>query len=156
MHTIQDSPVGPNGQIVFSRPLFGISAAREGDAYVIRIEGELDLSECPRLERALQEGAVSLATRILIDLDKLTFIDAAGLNVVVAAWRRSVADGRRLQVTRGRGSVARMLHLTDLDTVLSFVPSDPKIGTGRRALNASLQASDPEGFRPPFTDQRPQ
>lgn len=103
-------------------PPFEISATSKDDIYAIRIEGELDLSECPRLEHALQEAEASLATWILLDLDELVFIDAAGLSVIVAAWRRSVADGSRLRVTHGGGSVARMFHLTAIDTILPFVP----------------------------------
>ena len=90
------------------------------DTYAIRIKGELDLSECPRLEQALRKGEASHATRILLDLEGLTFVDAAGLSVLVMAWRRSMSDGNRLRVTRGRGNVAYMLHLTALDTVLPF------------------------------------
>jgi len=93
----------------------------ESDAYVIRVEGELDLFERPRVERALREAEASHATRILLDLEGLTFIDAAGLSALVLAWHRSVADGNRLQVTRGRGNVAGMLHLTALDRVLPFI-----------------------------------
>lgn len=120
MHTIQDSQVGSNEQPVFP-PLFQISAMREDDAYVICIGGELDLFECPRLECALREAEVSPANRILLDLEKLTFIDAAGLGVLVMAWRRSVGDGDRLWVSRGKDNVAYMFHLTALDTVLPFI-----------------------------------
>lgn len=74
----------------------------------------------PRLEHALREAEASHAIRILLDLEKLTFIDAAGLSVLVMAWHRSVGNGDRLRVTRGRDSVAYMLHLTALDTVLPF------------------------------------
>ncbi len=125
MHTTQDSPVGSDWQAVFPSPLCAIAAAREGDSYVIRVEGELDLSECSQLEGALREAEASLATRILLDLDELAFIDAAGLSLLVAAWHRSAADGNRLQVTRGGGSVANMLHLTALDMVLPFVGETP-------------------------------
>jgi anti-sigma B factor antagonist len=124
MHTTQDSPVGSR-QAVFSLPPFAITAAREGNSYVIRVEGELDLSECSQLESALRKAEASFATRILLDLDQLAFIDAAGLSVLVAAWRRSAVDGNRLQVTRGGGSVANMLRLTALDTVLPFVGETP-------------------------------
>jgi anti-sigma B factor antagonist len=120
MHTIQDSPVGSNGLPLFP-PLFQISTAREEGAYVIRIEGELDLCECPSLERALREAEVSPANRILLDLEKLTFIDAAGLSVLVMAWRRSGSNGDRLRVSCGKDNVAYMLHLTALDTVLPFI-----------------------------------
>lgn len=127
IHATHDSLAGPGKQpAVF--PPFEISTTRRGDLYAIRIEGELDLSECVQLESALRAAEASLATRILLDLDELVFIDAAGLSVLVSAWRRSETDGNRLQVTCGEGSVANMLHLTALDTVLPFVDA----GTSRR------------------------
>jgi anti-anti-sigma factor len=121
MHTTQDSPVGSDRQAPFPSPLFEITVAKEGDAYVICAEGELDLSECPCLEHAIQKAEASRAMRILLDLERLTFIDAAGLSVLVMAWRRSASNGGGLRVTRGRDNVAHMFHLTALDTVLPFI-----------------------------------
>ncbi len=121
MHTTQDSPVGSDWRAVFPSPLFAITSAKESDAYVICVEGELDLSECARLEHALREAEASHAIRILLDLEKLTFIDAAGLSVLVMACHHSVSNGNRLRVTHGKGNVAYMLHLTALDTVLPFI-----------------------------------
>jgi anti-anti-sigma factor len=86
MHTTQDSPVGSIGPTVFPPPLLTITSAKEGYAYVICVEGELDLSECPCLERALRKAEASHAIRILLDLEQLAFIDAAGLSVLVMAW----------------------------------------------------------------------
>lgn len=120
--TTQNLTIGSSGRTAFLGPLFAIDAAKEGDVFAIRVKGELDLFECPRLERALREAEASHATRILLDLEELTFIDAAGLSVLVGAWHRSVTDSNRLQVTRGKGSVADILRLTALDIVLPFVP----------------------------------
>ncbi len=117
-------------------PLFAISAAKKGDAFVICVGGELDLFECPRLESALREAEASQVTRILLDLEGLTFIDAAGLSALVSAWRRSSADGNRLQVTRGRGSVADIFHLTALDKALPFVPETMPLAAGRSSSHA--------------------
>lgn len=75
------------------------------------------------MERALREAEASQAVRILLDLEELTFIDAAGLSVLGAAWRRSRTSDNRLQVTQGKGCVADMFRLTALDVVLPFVPS---------------------------------
>lgn len=124
MHTTQGSPVELSGQPAFPPPQFLLSAIEEGDTHAIRIEGELDLFERPRLERALREAEAGNAARILLDLEDLTFIDAAGLSTLVMAWRRSVAGGNRLRVTRSRGSVAAMLRLTALDTVLPLAAPD--------------------------------
>lgn len=121
--TTQSLAVGSSGRTALLRPLFAIDTAKEGDTCVIRVSGELDLFECPRLERALREAEASQAVRVLLELEELTFIDAAGLSVLVAAWRRSRASDNRLQVTHGKGSVADMFRLTALDVVLPFVPS---------------------------------
>jgi anti-sigma B factor antagonist len=125
MNTTRGFTVGFDVPSTFLLPLFAISAAKEGDTFVVWVEGELDLFECPRLERALQEAEASHAARILLDLEELTFIDAAGLSVLVAAWHRSATNGNRLLVTHGRGSVADIFRLTALDTVLPFIPSVP-------------------------------
>lgn len=118
----QDFPVGSNGRPAFQLPLFAIDAAKGDDPYLICVAGELDLFECPHLERALQEAEASHAIRILLDVEELTFIDAAGLGVLVAAWHRSASDSNRLQVTSGRGNVADLFRLTTLDMVLPFIP----------------------------------
>jgi anti-anti-sigma factor len=125
IHPGQSFPTVSSGQSVFLLPPFAISAAGDGDTYVIRVEGELDLSDCPRLEHALRAAEVSRAFQILLDLEELTFIDAAGLGVLVAAWHRSMTDGNRLQVTPGKGNVASVFRLTSLDLVLPFRPPGP-------------------------------
>ena len=95
--------------------LLKIHAGHEGDAYVICVEGELELNELSGLERALVEAKTSRADQIVLDLDELTFIDSAGLEALVRAHRR---DDERLTFTRGRGHVAEMLRLTALDLTL--------------------------------------
>lgn len=102
-------------------PLFEVGAATEGDTSVIRLTGEFDLSQCPRFERALLESESSDAGKIVLDLEGLTFIDAAGLHALLAASRRSAGDGDRLRMTPARGEVAELLRLTALDLSLPMV-----------------------------------
>ena len=106
-----------------AQPLLTIEAAHEPDAYVIRVEGELDLAGTSDLESALADAELSQADRIVVDLDGLSFIDASGLGILVGASRRSADNGNRLRLTRGTGEVARMFRLTMLDLTLPF--TDP-------------------------------
>ena len=101
-------------------PLLKIDAEHQHDAYVVHVEGELDLAGCPALESVLAGAEQSQADRILVDLDGLSFIDASGLGVLLGASRRSAGNGNRLWLTRGRGEVARMFGLTRLDEALPF------------------------------------
>jgi anti-sigma B factor antagonist len=97
---------------------FGIDAEFGPDAYVLRIEGKLDMAGCPELDRALREAEQTQARRIILDLEDLEFIDSSGLSVLMIASRRSASNGNRLEVTRGKGQPAEMFRLTALDRTL--------------------------------------
>lgn len=99
---------------------FEIDATYEADAFVIRIKGELDMVGSPTLAFALAEAERSKAERILLDLEELTFIDGRGLSAIVGASRHSARNGHRMQITRGRGQVARLFRLTGFDQWLPF------------------------------------
>ncbi len=120
MHTAAEVPPRSVAPHDVPKPLFEVSAAQEGDTFVIRIEGELDLAQRPLLEQALAESDASESRWVLLDLDQLTFIDAAGLHALLAASRRSAANGNRLHLTRGSGEVAEMFRLTALNLTLPF------------------------------------
>ena len=118
-----------------THPLLSIDAAHQPDAYVIRVEGELDLPGCFDLESVLADAERTQAGRILLDLDGLSSIDARGLQTLLGASRRSASNGSRLRLTRGRGDVARMFRLTMLDLTLPFtdrvVPRECRVALGR-------------------------
>ncbi len=67
----------------------------------------------------------SRASRIILDLEELTFIDSSGLEVLLRASRRSASNGSRLQLTRGKGYPAEMFRLTALDQTLPL--TDPSL-----------------------------
>ena len=102
------------------QPALRIDAADQPDAHVIRIEGSLDANGCPGLESALADAERRPASRIVVDLDGLSFIDASGLETLLGASRRSASNGSRLRLTRGTGDVASMFRLTLLDLTLPF------------------------------------
>jgi anti-sigma B factor antagonist len=120
MPGVQVLPTESGRQPALSIRPFAIDASQEGGTYFIRVQGELDLDQCPRLDRALEVAESSRSSRILLDLQGLTVIDGAGLHVLCTACKRSASNGDRLRVTRGRGNVAEMFRLTALDVTLPF------------------------------------
>ena len=104
----------------FAHPLLRIKTIEQADACVVRVEGELDQSSAATLEGLLADAVRSGPDRVLVDLDGLDFIDSHGLQTLLAAARRSAANGGRLRMTHGTGDVARMLRLTMLDMTLPF------------------------------------
>lgn len=118
------------------QPVLEIVAVPEPDAWQILIRGELDLGGCPDLELAIEDAERTEARRIILDLEQLTFIDACGLRTLLKASRRSAANGSRLEITRGRGDVAKLFRLTALDEGLPLV--DPRV----RPIPGSRLASE--------------
>ena len=104
------------------RPVTKIPTGLGGgsDTYVIRIAGVLDAAACEDLRDALDEAESSNARRILLDLEGLVSLDAAALHMMLKAARRSLANGGRLEVTRGRGHVADLFRLTAVGQTMHF------------------------------------
>ena len=103
------------------RSAFRLDSANQAAAYIIRLRGELDLARCPDLESALREAEASGAERIVLDLEELEFIDMSAVGAIFRASRRSVTNGNRLQITRGKGRVARTFGLCELESVLPLI-----------------------------------
>jgi anti-sigma B factor antagonist len=113
----------------------------EGDACVVALAGEHDLSSVDQLTDALHE-AIS-APGMIVDLSCASFIDSAVLGVLIASHREAASDGRQWALVVGNGSgaaVRRILELTGLDEVM---PVYPNLG---EALAAKL--SPEPGLRP--------
>jgi anti-sigma B factor antagonist len=100
-------------------PCLGIEAGEEGDTYIVQLHGELDLDGCESVEAALMQAESSRAHKILLDLDRLSFIDSSGLRLLVSAASRDTGD--RLRITRGSRQVAEIFRLTTLDRLLPLV-----------------------------------
>ena len=86
---------------------FSTNVAREGDATVIHVTGEIDLATCERLRDAI-EPHLGPAQTIVLDLSEVAFMDSSCLGVLVRARGRLTADGGSL-VLRNPSSAARRL-----------------------------------------------
>jgi anti-sigma B factor antagonist len=121
------------------------SASREcrvGEAFVcalqasdvapawVHVAGDLDIASAPRLAQALRHTDTP-ARLVVLDLRELTFMDSAGVHVIVAASICARRDGRRLMVIRGPSQVDRMLALSGAYEVLEMVDVDPPGGSAR-------------------------
>jgi anti-anti-sigma factor len=132
-----------------SPPNLTIDAEAGPDAYVLRIEGELDIAGCVQLDRALLEAERTQARRIILDLEELAFIDSSGLGVLLMASRRSASNGNRLEVTRGKGQPAEMFRLTELARTLPL--TDPALCP---AIHGAGSASRLRGPQAPTVSAR--
>jgi anti-sigma B factor antagonist len=91
-----------------------VRVRREPGYVLITVTGEVDYASVP----GLRERLFALADDgrpLVADLDRVSFIDAAGLGVLAAAARRAVAHGASLHVVCARDRIRRLFGLTGLD-----------------------------------------
>lgn len=92
---------------------FDVDFVSRGDEVVLVVAGEIDAAATRSLDAGLVRAESSDANVILVDLDQVDFIDAAGLHVLVC---HAAKDGerRRLRLTRGSAAVRRLVALAGL------------------------------------------
>ena len=90
----------------------------DGQRSMLRLQGELDVSNRERLRRAISSALERHPPILVVDLSGLSFTDCAGVSVLVWAHKRLAGQGRGLVITGTRPVVRRLLRLTDLDTYL--------------------------------------
>lgn len=85
---------------------------------IVAVSGEIDLQSGPQLRDQLLGIIRRHGARLALDLSGVTFIDCAGINVLLATRRRAQLEGGSLRVLRASPRVRRLFELTRLDAVL--------------------------------------
>ncbi|HEY3884080.1 MAG TPA: STAS domain-containing protein, partial [Vicinamibacterales bacterium] len=96
--------------LVVSR--FVCTVSDNGSSVVwVKVAGSLDLATVPKFEQVMRHAELG-AGLLLLDLRRLTSVDAAAVCVIVDAGHRARLDRRRLVVTRGSHQVESLLALS--------------------------------------------
>src|SRR5947209_20163699 len=99
-----------------------VDSSLQGDTSVLALTGELDLASTPTLERELEAVEAAGATKILIDLAGVGFMDSTGLQALLRARERAMTqEGIQLSLRRGPHQVQRVFELTRTIDALTFV-----------------------------------
>jgi anti-sigma B factor antagonist len=99
----------------FARQPFDVSAETDLGIVRLSLQGELDLATTPLLSKHLRQAERSNVEVITVDMQRVTFIDVAGLSVLLAAARRARRAHRRLRIVEPSAAVRRLLELTAID-----------------------------------------
>lgn len=90
---------------------------------VLALDGELDMASAPLLQRAVEEVDLGARRMLVLDLNRLEFIDSTGLRIILSARKRCQERDRELAVTRGSQQVERLLSVTGMAEHLRTVPA---------------------------------
>ena len=92
-----------------------INAIRRGPRAVVRLTGELDHHSADQVRTALDDILRDVTIReLMLDLNSVSFMDSAGLGVVLGRYRVLSARGGKLIVTGVRASIDRIFRMSGL------------------------------------------
>ena len=137
-----------DGDGAAARPETAVLMVAEDEALTVRVRhepgyvlvivaGEIDFASVARLRERLFPLAAT-GRPLVADLDRVTFIDAAGLGALAGAARRAAAAGTSLRVVCSRPRIRRLFSVAGLDQAV------PSAGTLDEALGMLASAANAE------------
>lgn len=91
-----------------------VEVRRERRVVIAEVAGDVDISTVSRLRERLFELAREGRT-LIVDLNRIMFIDSSGLGVLVGTARRAGQHGGSLHVACSRPQVRKLLWMTGVD-----------------------------------------
>jgi anti-anti-sigma factor len=96
-----------------------VSVSRD-DEVIVALRGEFDLATAPLIEHELSLPPVREARAVLVDLDRVAFMDLTGLRPLLSFARPS-RPGHRVAITAGSPPVQRLLEVSGLRRYFTVV-----------------------------------
>jgi anti-sigma B factor antagonist len=129
---------------------FAVDTQRRDHVTIVQPRGELDFASVETLSAAL--GAAIADTlraaldgfergaRLVLDLRGLSFMDSAGVHLLVALDRRAKREGFDLTLVAPAAPIDRAIQLCALDQVLPFVAPDDAVDNEPAESASGLKA----------------
>ena len=117
--TVRDRETSRWCRTAMSPPDFRACLDERDGAAIVTVSGEHDAFTAPRLEEVLFGALQGPRRAVVVDLGRLSFMGAAGLNMLIRAHKVLAAQGRDPLVVRSVPPfVAKLFQLTGMDGVL--------------------------------------
>jgi anti-anti-sigma factor len=91
-----------------------VTVRDEEEAVIVEVTGAVDLTTVAPLRESLFEQA-ERGRPLIVDLNRVTFMDSAGLGVLIGASRRTDGAGGSLHAVCSRPQTRKLLWLTGVD-----------------------------------------
>ena len=100
---------------------FDVRLDELGKVVVVRVQGEVDAATAPRMGEAVNR-LLNRGRRVVLDLEKVDFMDLHGLAVIMRASRKARADGGSFAISRPASCVRRLVELVHAEKEIPVLP----------------------------------
>jgi len=103
-----------------------ISLEAADDRITIFLGGDLDAIGSDRFEAGLAKAFETELPLIVIDMSKLNFIASHGLGLLVSAYKKLFAAGRKFKIVNVSHDIRKIFLITGLDKLLPISRSEER------------------------------
>lgn len=93
---------------------------RDGSLFLM-VEGEIDIASALLLDEELARAQAADTEMLVVDLDRVGFMDSTGLHVLLKYASLSSQNGQRLRLTKGSRQVRRLFEISGTLDHLPFL-----------------------------------
>lgn len=95
-----------------------ITKSQNGSSLTVALEGRLDTTTAPELEKELKDS-LNDVTELILDFAKLDYISSAGLRVLLSAHKTMASKGA-MKVTHVNEIVQEVFEVTGFSDILTI------------------------------------
>jgi stage II sporulation protein AA (anti-sigma F factor antagonist) len=98
-----------------------LETERIGSNLIVSIDGELDLETAPTFRDIVEKKLNQYETikHLVLDLEKVSFIDSSGLGVILGRFKRLSQQGGRLSAIKVSRQILKVLELSGLLRIMN-------------------------------------
>ena len=99
---------------------FWVTRSDDAAGVVLALHGDLDVAAAPQLEKLLEAIRAERHQRVMVELSGLSFVDSAGVSVLIKAKKEADEDGSQFLLRRPTAQVHRVFALVGMVDWLIF------------------------------------
>jgi anti-sigma B factor antagonist len=103
-------------------PASSNTAPRKSRSNLLPLKGEIDLHVCPTVTASLNEMIEKKPERVVVDLSEVSYMDSAGLAVLIEAMQKVEAYGGKFMLAGLQETVRSIFEISRLDQVFQIFP----------------------------------
>ena len=99
-----------------------LKTERQGANLIVSIDGELDLESAPLFKETVEKklNQYDSVRHLILDLEKVSFIDSSGLGAILGRYKRLSVQGGRISAINISRPIQRILELSGMLKVMSI------------------------------------
>lgn len=99
-----------------------ITVEQEGDVYVAHIDGRLDASTTPVVEKKVQK-LLETVSKLLFDFTDVSYLSSAGMRLLLSTSKKMHAKGGKIAFFGMSDDVLEIIKMAGFERVLSLASS---------------------------------